>query len=44
MRRVEVNQEELKLNVTHQLLVHADVRILGGSVYTIKKKRGFNNC
>ena len=29
----------MKLNSTHQLLVHADdVNILGGSVHTIKKK------
>ena len=35
---VQVNQNGLKLNVTHQLLVYADgVNILGGSVDTIKK-------
>jgi hypothetical protein len=35
IRRVQVNQDGLKLNVTHQLLAHADdVNILGGSVYT----------
>jgi hypothetical protein len=27
----------LVLNVTHQLLVYADINIVGGSVYTIKK-------
>jgi len=27
----------LKLNGTYQLLVYSDVRILGGSVHTIKK-------
>ena len=33
MRRVQVNQDGLKLNGTHQLLVYADdVNILGGSV------------
>ena len=37
IRRVQVNQESLKLNGTHQLLVYAnDVNILGGSVHTIK--------
>ena len=40
IRRVEVKQEELKLNGTHQLLVHADVSILNGNVYTIKKNGG----
>jgi hypothetical protein len=38
--RVQINQDGLKLNGTHQLLVYADdgnTRILGGSVHTIKK-------
>ena len=38
IRRVQVNQDGLKLNGTHQLLLYAaDVNILGGSVHTIKK-------
>ena len=41
IRRVQVNQNGLKLNDTHQLLVYADdVNILRGSVHTIKKKAG----
>jgi hypothetical protein len=33
IRRVQVNQDGLKLNGTHQLLVYADdVNMLGGSV------------
>ena len=39
IRRVQVIQDGLKLNVTHQLVVYADdVNILGGSVHTIKEK------
>ena len=39
VRTVQVNQDGLKLNGTHQFLVYADdVNILGGSVRTIKKK------
>jgi hypothetical protein len=38
IRRVYANQESLKLNGTHQLLVYADdVNILGGSVHAIKE-------
>jgi hypothetical protein len=38
IRMVLVNQNGLKLNGTHQLLVYADgVNILGGSVQTVKK-------
>ena len=38
IRRVQVNQDGLKFNGTHQLLAYADdVKILGGSVHTIKK-------
>jgi len=38
IRRVQVNQEGLKLNGTHRLLAYADdVNILGGSVHTVKE-------
>jgi hypothetical protein len=38
IRRVEANQEGLKLNGTHQPLVYADdVNILGGNICSIKK-------
>jgi len=38
IRRVQVNQDGLTLNGTHQLLVYADgVNILGGSVQTVKE-------
>ena len=36
IRRVQVNQDGLKLNGAHQLMVYADdVNLLGGSVSTI---------
>ena len=39
VRRVQVNQNGLKLNVTYQLLAYADdANILGGSVHTVKEK------
>ena len=38
IRRVQVNQDGLKLNGTHQLLVYADdVNILGRNVHTVKE-------
>ena len=38
IRRVQVNQDDLKLNGTHQLLAYADdVNILGGSIHTRKE-------
>ena len=40
IRKVQVTQDGLKLNGTHQLLVYAyDVNILGGSVHTVKEKK-----
>ena len=41
IRRVQVNQNGLILNDTHQLLVYADdVNILGRSVHTVKENAG----
>ena len=38
IRRVQVNQDGLKLNGTHQLLAYADdVNILEGSAHTVKE-------
>ena len=38
IRRVQVNQDGMKINGTHQLLAYADdVNILGGSIYTLKE-------
>jgi hypothetical protein len=40
IRKIQVNQDGLKLNGTHQLLVYGDgVNIFGGSVYIINKKK-----
>ena len=38
IRSVQVNQDGLKLNGTHQLLAYADeVNIMRGGVHTVKK-------
>jgi hypothetical protein len=38
IRKVQANQEGLKLNGTHQFSVYADhVNILGGSIHNIRK-------
>jgi hypothetical protein len=37
IRRVHVNQDALKLNGTHHLVVYADDNILGRNVQTIEK-------
>jgi hypothetical protein len=38
IKRVQVNQDGLKLNGTHQLLAYADDdNILGGRVHTVKE-------
>jgi len=38
IRRVQVNQDGLKLNCTHRLLAYADdVNILGGSIHILKE-------
>jgi hypothetical protein len=43
IRTAQVNQDGLKLNGTHQLLVYADVvNILGGHIHTIKKNKVAN--
>jgi len=37
IKRVQVNQDGLKLNGTHQILVYADDDVLGESVHTPKE-------
>ena len=42
IRRVQVNQDGLKLNGTHHLLAYAeDVNILRGSIHTVKENAEF---
>jgi len=43
IRRVQVNQDGLKLNGTHQLVAYADdVNILGGSIHSLKENADRN--
>ena len=45
IKGVQVNQDGLKLNGTHQLLAYADdVNILGGSAHTVKENAEVNFC
>jgi hypothetical protein len=41
IRRFQVNQDGLKLNGTHRLLVYDNVNILGRRVHTIKKNTDY---
>jgi len=42
IKKVQVNQNSLKLNGTHQLLAYADdVNTLGGSIHTLRKMQKF---
>jgi len=43
--RVQVNQDGLKLNGTHDHLVYADdVNRLRGNEHTVKKRKSFSCC
>ena len=37
IRRVQINQDGLKLNGMHQVLVYVDDDVLRGSIHTIKE-------
>jgi len=37
IRRIKVNQDDLKLNGTHQLLLYADINAWSRSIHTVKK-------
>jgi hypothetical protein len=39
IRKVQENQVRLKLNGTHQLMVYADVNLLGDNIDTVKKNK-----
>jgi len=36
-RKVQTNQERLKLNGAHRLVVCADINLLGRNIHTVKK-------
>jgi hypothetical protein len=45
IRRIQENQEGLKLYGTHQLLAYADdVNMVGENIDTLKKYRSFIRC
>jgi hypothetical protein len=45
IRRVQVNQDDFKLNGAHQLVVYADdVYVWGRSIHTIKQNRSLVVC
>jgi hypothetical protein len=41
IKKVQANQERLKLDGAHQLLVYADVDLLGRNIHTVKKNTSF---
>jgi hypothetical protein len=45
IRRVQINQDRMKLNSKHQPLVYADdVNTMDASVHTVKKDSCFSRC